>query len=138
MVETSVEKGNLFNSYKTLVLGIVSLVLIIAVFSLLNRDQTGLKEGTVVIKAGDSAVGSLTIADLQKLTVVEKKMTIHSTRGNTRNDFTCTPLLAVLNSIDPTLTKKYKKIVTRGIDNYTGVEAMFSNNIMFVPYWQLQ
>jgi DMSO/TMAO reductase YedYZ molybdopterin-dependent catalytic subunit len=119
MGETSVEKDNFINSKKTLVLVIVLLVPIIAAFSFLNRDKNGLKEGTVVIKAGDITLGSFTVADLQKLPAVEKKMTIHSAQGNTENDFTCAPLLAVLNSIDPVLTQKYKKIITKGIDNYT-------------------
>jgi DMSO/TMAO reductase YedYZ molybdopterin-dependent catalytic subunit len=119
MVKTSVGKGNFLNSKKILVLGMVLLVLLIALFSFLNRDRTGLNEGTVVIKAGNVTLGSFTIDDLQKITAVEKKMTIHSTQGNTVHDFTGTPLLAVLNSIDPALTQKYKKIIAKGIDNYT-------------------
>jgi DMSO/TMAO reductase YedYZ molybdopterin-dependent catalytic subunit len=119
MVEASVEKGKFLNSKKILVLVIVLLALIVAVFSFLNRDQTGLKEGTLVIRAGETVLGSLTIADLQKLPAVEKKMTINSTKGDTENEFTCTPLSAVLNSIDPEITRNYKKIVTRGVDNYT-------------------
>ena len=126
----------LFNSNKILVLGIVLLVLIIAVFSFINRDQTVLKEGTLVIKTGETTLKSLTIADLQKLPVVKKKKTIHSTQGNTGNDFICTPLLAVLNSIDPALTQKYKKIVSRGVDNYTSVidmsEVLQQDNVYIV------
>lgn len=119
MVEVSVKKSKFLNPNKILILGIVLLTFTVAVFSFFNRDQTGLKEGTVVIKAGDTILGSFTIVDIQKLPVVEKKMTIHSTKGDTENEFTCAPLLAVLNSIDPALTQKYKKIITRGVDNYT-------------------
>ena len=119
MGEKGVEPGKGANSKKMLVSGIVLLVLLVAAFSLLNRDKEGLKEGTVAIKAGDTKLGSLTISDLQKLPAVKKKMVIHSSQGNTNNDFTCTPMLAVLNSIDPSLTQQYKKIIARGIDNYT-------------------
>ncbi len=119
MDQASAEKGSFFCSYKILAPVIVLLVLFIAFFSFLNRDKTGLKEGTVVIKAGRATLGSLTISDFRELPVVEKKMTIHSSQGNTENKFTCVPLLAVLNSIDPELTQKYKKIVSKGVDNYT-------------------
>ncbi|MDD4170369.1 MAG: molybdopterin-dependent oxidoreductase [Desulfotomaculaceae bacterium] len=119
MAEGSAEKGKSINSKRILVFVIVLLALIVAVFSLLNRDKTGLKEGTLVIKTGETTLGSLTIAELQKLQAVEKKMTIHSTKGNTENEFTCVPLLAVLNSIDPELTQNYKRIITKGVDNYT-------------------
>jgi len=136
MAETSVEKGNFFKSKKILVLGMVLLVLLVAAFSFLNRDRTGLKEGTVVIKASDTTLGSFTVADLQKLPVVEKKMTIHSTQGNIVHDFTGIPLLAVLNSIDPALTQKYKKIVSKGIDNYTSgidmAEVLQPDNVYIV------
>lgn len=119
MVEASVGEGGFFSSKKILIMVIALLALIIAVFSFLNRDKTGLKEGTVVIKAGDTTIGSFTIADLQKLPAVEKKMTINSSQGNSENEFTCVPMLAVLNSIDPGLTQKYKKIINKGVDNYT-------------------
>ncbi|MCG9967281.1 molybdopterin-dependent oxidoreductase [Pelotomaculum terephthalicicum JT] len=119
MVETSVDTSKSAKSKKRLVLGIIFLLLVIAVFSFLNHDKTGLKEGKLVIKAGDTILGSFTIADLRKLSAVEKKMTIHSAQGNTDNYFTCTPLLAVLNSIDPALAQNYKRIVVKGIDGYT-------------------
>ncbi|TEB16974.1 Oxidoreductase molybdopterin binding domain protein [Pelotomaculum sp. FP] len=119
MVEASVGKGGFFSFKKILITVIALLALIIAVFSFLNRDQTGLEEGTVIIKAGDTILGRFTIADLQKLPAVEKKMTVNSSQGNSENEFTCVPVLAVLNSIDPGLTQKYKKIITKGVDNYT-------------------
>ena len=136
MAEASAEKGKFFNSHKMLVLGIMLLVVTIAVFSFLNRDKEGLKEGTVVIRTGDTKLGSFTIADLQKLPAVEKKMTVYSSKGNTENDFTGTPMLAVLNSIDPTLTQKYEKIITKSVDDYTsGVdmsEVLQPDNVYIV------
>ncbi|ACV64202.1 hypothetical protein Dtox_3483 [Desulfofarcimen acetoxidans DSM 771] len=124
MVETNVGKGDLFNLNKLLAAVIVLLFLCIAFFSFLNHDGAVLKEGTLVIKAGETGLGSLSIADIRKLPAVEKKMTVHSGLGNTESDFTCTPLLAVLNSIDQDLTQKYKKIIAKGIDNYTSVIDM--------------
>jgi DMSO/TMAO reductase YedYZ molybdopterin-dependent catalytic subunit len=136
MLETRFKKGNFINSKNVLALGIALLILLIAAFSLLNRDKTGLKEGTVVITAGDITLGSLTIADLKELPVVEKKMTIHTSQGNTENEFTGTPLLAVLSSIDPALTQKYNKIIAKGIDNYTsGInmsEVLIPDNVYIV------
>lgn len=119
MAEANAGKRTLLNSKTILALGIALLVVIVAVFSFLNRDKTGLLEGTVVVKAGDSVLGSFTIDDLRQLPAVEKKMTINSTKGNTENEFTCVSLLAVLNSIDPGLTQRYQKILSRGVDNYT-------------------
>ncbi len=119
MAEANPGKNKFFNSKTILALGVALLVLIVAVFSFLNRDKTGLQEGTVVIKAGGNILRSFTMADLRQLPAVEKKMTIHSSQGNTENEFTCVPLLAVLNSIDPELTQRYEKILTKGVDNYT-------------------
>lgn len=118
MTETTPVKNSFFNSKTILALGIVALVLIVGVFSYLNRDKTGLQEGTVVVKAGDATLGSFTIDDLRQMPAVEKKMTINSSKGNTDNEFTCVSMLNVLNSIDPGLTQKYQKIVTKGVDNY--------------------
>ena len=119
MAEENPEKNRFFNSKTILPLVIALLVVVVAVFSFLNRDKTGLREGTVVVKAGEAVLGSFTIDDLRQMPAVEKKMTINSSKGNTDNEFTCVSMLAVLNSIDPELTQKYQKIVTRGVDNYT-------------------
>lgn len=119
MAEANPVKRTRLNAKTVMALGIALLVLIVAVFSFLNRDKTGLREGTLAVKAGDSILGNFTIDDLRQLPAVEKKMTINSTKGKTDNEFTCVPLLAVLNSIDPELTQRYRKILTRGVDNYT-------------------
>ncbi|MFA5383352.1 MAG: molybdopterin-dependent oxidoreductase [Eubacteriales bacterium] len=134
MGETSVDAKKA--SKKWLVWGVIALVLIIAVSWYLSLDKGGLKEGTVVIKEGDVILGSFTVADLKKLPVAEKKMTItrncssscsskNSGGGNqSKHDYTGTPLSAVLNSINPDLTQKYKKVITRGIDYYSQVMEM--------------
>jgi DMSO/TMAO reductase YedYZ molybdopterin-dependent catalytic subunit len=119
MAEAGAKRDRGLHPGKMLISGIGLLVVIIAVLSFLNRGQTGLQEGTVVVTAGGATLGSFAIDDLRKLPAVEKKMRINSTRGDTDNEFTCTPLLGVLNSIDPSLTRKYERIVTRGADNYT-------------------
>ncbi len=125
MDEANAVKSNSISSKKILVFCIMLLVLIVAFLSLLERGKSsGLKEGALVIKAGDTVLGSFTVADLRKLPTVDKRMTIHSTRGNTVHDFTGVPLLTVLNSIDPALTQKHKKIVSKGVDNYTSGMSM--------------
>ena len=77
MAETNPEKKLFFNSKTILALGFVLLVVVVTVFSFLNRNETALQEGTVVIKAGGTTVGSFTLADIRQLPAVEKKMTIH-------------------------------------------------------------
>ena len=106
-------------SKKLLICGILLLVVVVAVFSFLNRSQDNLQEGQLLIKAGDTQLALLTITDLQQLPAVEKKMTIHSSRGKSEHQFTCIELSEVLDSIDPGLTSKYTQVITRGIDNYT-------------------
>ncbi len=104
---------------KLLIWGILLLVVVIAVFSFLNRSQNNLQEGQLLIKAGDNQLALLTIADLQQFPAVEKKMVINSSRGRSEHQFTCIELREVLDSIDSGLTSQYNLIITRGIDNYT-------------------
>ncbi len=119
------------------VLGVVLLALVVVVFSLLNHYNSGPQEGTLVITAGDTTLGSFTIADLKKLPAVEKKMVVQlncdgscgNSPGNnsvesSEHEFTGTSLLSVLNSIDPGLTQKYEKVITRGVDYYSQVLEM--------------
>ncbi len=123
MAEAVTREGSSFKS-RALVAGMVLLLLLVAVFSFLNRDRIGLKEGTVLIKAGGNTFSSLTLADLQKLPMTEKKITVHSSSGMSEHSFTGTPLAAVLNSVDPALTQNYRKVVARGIDGYISVINM--------------
>ncbi len=138
MAENNVDESKVkfLNSKKWLVLGIGLLVLVTAACSFLIR-KSGPQEGTVVIKAGAATLGSFTIADLRKLPAVEKSVVVQPVCGNNCSNnggdsgdsgsehyFTGTSLLGVLNSIDPDLTKKYKKIITRGIDYYSQVLEM--------------
>ncbi len=115
---------------------IALLVIIIVVFAFLNRGDENLQEGQILVKTGDNVIGVLTVADLQKLPAAQKKMVIQSTSGMTKHEFTGTPLLDALNSIDPGLSQKYTRIITRGIDNYTsGVnmsEVLRPNNVFIV------
>ncbi|MEN6390027.1 MAG: hypothetical protein ABFD04_06385 [Syntrophomonas sp.] len=107
------------NSRKLLIGGILALLLVAAVFSLLNRSRDNLQEGQLLIRVGDTRLALLTIADLEKLPAVEKKMVINSSRGKSEHKFTCTELATILRSIDPQLTVDYSRLTTRGIDNYT-------------------
>ncbi len=138
MAEKNVDANEVkgISTKKWLVLGIGLLVLIIAVTSFLTH-KSGPQEGTVVIKAGAATLGSFTIADLRKLPAVEKSVVVQpvcsndcSNNGGNSGDsgsehyFTGTSLLGVLDSIDPDLTKKYKRVITRGIDYYSQVLEM--------------
>lgn len=111
-------------SKKTLTVGIVLLLAVVAVFSFLNRSQDNLQEGQLLIKAGDKNLALLTLADLQQLPAVEREMAINSSRGRSEHQFTCTELASILHSIDPELSTKYSRLVTRGIDNYTSALEM--------------
>ncbi len=115
---------------------IALLAIIIAVFAFLNRSNEDLQEDRILIKSGDTVLGVLTVAELQKLPAVQKKMVVQSTGGLTKHEFTGAPLLAALNSIDPGLSRDYSRIITKGIDNYTsGVEmseVLRPNNVFIV------
>lgn len=120
-----------------LIWGILLLVVVVAVFAFLNRSQDNLQEGQLLIKAGDNQLALLTITDLQQLPVVEKKMVINSTLGTSEHKFTCTELREVFDSIDPGLTSRYTRIITRGIDHYTSglqmSEALQPDNV-YIAY----
>ena len=155
---SAVQKNKLF------IAGILLLLIAVAVLGYLNRKaasgvSAGLPEGEISVSAmgtgaaGASGLGSapasgyqagdrtvtlkvLTIDDLRKLPAVEKRMTIHSSLGTTKHDFTGASLLGVLDSIDPGLTRKYTRIVTRGADGYTSVigmsELLLPDNVYLV------
>lgn len=108
----------LFNKNKILGSGILLLMLVIALFVFLNRPTEGLQEGQIVVTAGESRLAVLTLGDLKKLPAVQKKMTINTSRGKEEHEYTMTPLLGVLNKIDPKLTAKYERIVTKGVDSF--------------------
>ncbi|ATW24911.1 hypothetical protein [Candidatus Formimonas warabiya] len=109
---------------KILVLGVFLLILVIGVFSYLNRNPEDLKEGQILFKAGNTKLSVMTVDDLKKLPSVEKKMTVRTSRGDEEHLYTMTPLRGVLEAIDPKLTEEYEKIIARGIDGYTSGVTM--------------
>ncbi len=115
---------------------IALLVIIIAVFTFLNLSNEDLQEDRILIKSGDAVLGVLTVAELQKLPAVQKKMVVQSTGGMTKHEFTGVQLLDALNSIDPGLSQDYTRIITKGIDNYTSgvemAEVLRPNNVFIV------
>lgn len=134
MIEDNLNPNKDKKPWKWVLLGVVILTLIAGVSWYFSRDKGGLKEGTVVIKAGDTVLGSFTVADLQKLPRVEKRMTVttncNGACGNNKeastseHDYTGASLAEVLKSIDPKLTAKYSKVITKGIDFYSQVMDM--------------
>ncbi|ACV64209.1 hypothetical protein Dtox_3490 [Desulfofarcimen acetoxidans DSM 771] len=145
MVETKFNASKGFNSTKWLIGGIMLLVLAVVGFSLLNHFSSVQQEGRLVIKAGDGTLGSFTVADLQKLPAVEKKMVVqtncssscsNNSANSSEHDYTGTLLLGVLDGIDPGLTRKYTKIIARGVDYYSQVldmsEVMQPDNVYIV------
>ena len=123
-------------SLKFIVPVIVILVVLAGVFGYLNSKGERLEEGKIRLKAGNEVIGEITLDEVRKLPVVDKKLVINSTTGLTKHKFTCTPLLAVFNQIDPEIVKQYKRVITRGVDNYTsGVnmeEVLEKNNVLLV------
>lgn len=99
--------------------GIFLLILVIGVFSYLNRNPKDIKEGQLIFKAGNTKLAVLTIDDLKKFPAIEKNMPVRTSRGNEDHLYTMTPLRGVVEAIDPQLMKEYEKIVARGIDGYT-------------------
>jgi len=124
------------NSNRMLLAAILVLIVIIGVFGYLNSRGEKLPEGSIRVKAGTNVLGDITLNEVKKLPVVNKKMVIDSSSGFTKHKFTCTPLLGVMNHLDPQIAKRYHKLITRGTDNYTSVikmeEVVSSNNVFLV------
>ncbi|MGI5920881.1 MAG: molybdopterin-dependent oxidoreductase [Syntrophomonadaceae bacterium] len=114
----------------------ILLVVLVSILGYLNAKGQKLPEGQIIIKAEDKIIGKITREEVAKLPVVHKKMVINSTRGLTKHNYSCTPLVEVFNHIDPQIVKKYKRVITRGVDNYiSGVymeEVREKNNVLLV------
>lgn len=124
MAENTVNEGKGAAAKKWLVFGIGLLLLItvIAVFSLNKGDA---REGTLVVEAGDTLLGSFTVADIKTFPAVHKELVLQTNCGDiVEHNYTCVPLLDLLNSIDPGLRQNYDKVITRGIDYYSQVLEM--------------
>ncbi|MDD3269285.1 MAG: molybdopterin-dependent oxidoreductase [Syntrophomonadaceae bacterium] len=123
-------------SSKFLVSAIVILVVITGILGYLNYQEDKLPEGQIRVKAGNKVIGAITLDEIKKLPAVNKKLVIDSTTGLSKHKFTCTPLLEVFNHIDPQIIKQYKRVLTRGVDNYvSGVdmaEVLEKNNVLLV------
>ncbi len=112
------------------------LAVIIGTFAYLNAKGGIIEEGKIKLRAGNTVLGEITIADVKKLSAVNKKLVINSTSGLSKHEFTGTPLLEVLNHIDPEIVERYKKVYTKGTDNYvSGVnmeEVVEKNNVYLI------
>lgn len=122
---------------KNAMIGIVVLLIILLIGSgYLNLQEERLEEGKIRLKAGNDIIAEITLDEVKKLPVVNKKMYIDSTAGLSKHNFTCTPLLEVFNYINPEIVNKYSRVITRGTDNYTsGVnmeEVLEKNNVLLV------
>lgn len=125
------------NKLKTIVTVVaVLLVILVAIFGYLNAQGEKLDEGQLRITAENDIIAEVTLEEIRKLPVVNKKMVINSTGGLTKHKFTGTPLLEVFNSIDPDIIKDYKRVITVGVDKYTsGVdmeEVLQKNNVLLI------
>ncbi len=130
----SSEESRSSSSLKWLIAGIGLLLVIAAVSWYFSHDRGGLQEGTVIITADEEILGRFTIADIEEMAAVEKRLTVKpdcsGACGNSDSDtpiehqYTGVPLLDVLNSIDPSISQKYTKVITRGIDYYSQVMEM--------------
>lgn len=123
-MDTTPEIKNQKRNNKLLGGGIGVLILVIALFTFLNYDKQGSPEGQISLKAGDRELAVITLDSLRKLPAVEKKMTVHSSKGVEKHDYTMTSLLGIIRQVDPQLTSRYAKVVTKGIDNYTSGVSM--------------
>lgn len=131
---TSVNENKANTLNKWLIAGIGLLILIAAMTWFFGRNQGGLQEGSVLITAGGNKLGSFTVADLEKMPAVKKKMVVTpncdgacANTGNaapTKHLYTGVPLSEVFNRIDPAIMQKYSRVITRGIDYYSQVLEM--------------
>lgn len=131
-------KSSGIDKQKKVLIGVILLlVMVIVVCVCLNRANDKLQEGQLLIKAGDKQLALLTVADIQRLPAVRKQMTIHSSGGSSDHEFTCAELAEILRSVDPGLTSKYNRVITKGIDNYTsGVEMaeVLAKDNVYIAY----
>ena len=121
------------------IIGLLSgvLLILIGVFGFLNSGGEDLEEGKIVIKAGGEVIGEITLDEIRDLPTVTRRMTVSSTAGLTRHEYTATPLRGVLETLDPEITSKYRRIITRGADNYVSVfrmEEVTARNNVFLAY----
>lgn len=110
--------------YKFVGVIMLFLAIIIGVFAILNLQGEKPIEGLLQIKVEKSVIATLDIDAVKQLPVVKKKVVINSTQGLSKHEFTCTPLAAVFNEIDPEIVSQYQKVITKGVDNYTSVVEM--------------
>lgn len=122
---------------RTITLIIAFLLIIIAVLSYLNMTGEKLPEGRVKVKAGNEIIGEISLEEVKTLPAVNKKLVIDSTSGFSKHNFTCTPLLGVLNAVDLRIPQCYKRVITRGVDNYVSgvdMEEVLEENNVFLVY----
>ena len=117
---------------------IVVLLILVGLFGFLDSAGRGdFEEGIIVVKAGGDVIGEVTIDEIRKLPALNKRMTIRSTVGLTKHEFTVTPLRGVFEALDPEITRKYKRVIIRGADNYVSVfsmEEVTARNNIFLTY----
>ncbi len=129
--------SNQKNLVKFMISIIVILIVAISIFGYLNSKGERLEEGKIRLKAGNDTISEISLDEVKKLPAVDKKLVINSTSGLTQHNFTGTPLMEVFNSIDPQITKEYKKVITRGTDNYVSginMEEVLQKNNVFLVY----
>lgn len=129
------EQKNLLKIVVTVI--VILLVMLISIFGYLNVKREKLEEGNIRFKAGNDVIAEITLDEVKKLPAVNKKMVINSTSGLTKHNFTGTPLREVFNYIDPEIMKRYERVITRGVDNYTSgvdMEEVLKKNNVFLVY----
>ena len=94
------------------------------------------ENGVLTVRAYGLVLGEIALEQIQALPSVERRITIHSTAGETEHRFTGVLLSQVLNAVDPALTEEYDLIMTVGVDDYcSGIkmsEALKENAVYLV------
>ncbi len=120
-----------------MVIIIACLAVSVSILAYLNSPGEKLNEGEIKITARNKVLGTVTIDDVRQLLAVKKKLAINSTKGITKHQFTCTPLLDIFNMIESGICEKYDGVITIGVDNYTSyvkMDEVLEKNNVFLAY----
>lgn len=83
-----------------------------------KKEEKYVENGTLNIKCEEKLLGTITLDAIKKMPSVKRRITIHSSQGDTKHDFRGVLLSDVLNSLSPDFTSKYKSAIVKGADEY--------------------
>jgi DMSO/TMAO reductase YedYZ molybdopterin-dependent catalytic subunit len=116
------------------------LVVVTVFFAFQNRQGRNNNAETVRIMKEGQIIQEITMEEVKALEPkVEREITLRSSQGTETHKFTGIPLETVINSVDPSLLKEARQVLTRGIDGYTvafNIDELTSDDNILLVYYQ--